>query len=514
MTISGTTPTHPSGITRLPISVSDSQMPPQTVNASFTINVLPHFFKSLSYDLPLTFGGDLSFDLSPLVASANSLERVRRHLIELAVTGTQSWMSFNHTNFSLTGTAPSVIRDSPVPLGLIQSMENSVRAPFSVEHERDVILASSATSSVTPIKVIFSALDTDSQTTSHFTLNILLSPTSGSIDEAPTDLDKDQKDKNGSNRGKIVALSVVFGLLLLILIVGLLFCSLKNGSLLAFCASFKRDSKEKPLPPYFVDQRSLDGDTLPGGHDDLEKGMVGGILKKSGERGGLAVEENRKVSFALETPRPSTDAGHQRGGTSISSGSHYADDSSGGSAVPSGIKVVGRLSVDTTTSESVTNAPNPYILANGTLISFGVKHHPKTVCQSRTATVPGLLVTLSSYRRLLFDPTQAPQLVLRSIRLHLAHTMPRVVPNTRALRTLAHRQGSFTRSPRSHRHRPPPSPRLGPRPRPSSPSWTAFVNSHFLASPSRVSPPTRKMKMLEGECLVRTESWSLASHDL
>ncbi len=372
MTISGTTPTHPSGINRVPISVSDSQTPPQTVNASFTINVLPHLFNSLSYDLPLTFGGSLSFDLSPLIASPDSVERVRRHLIELAVTGTQSWMSFNHTNFTLTGTAPSVVLDNPVPLGLTQSLENSVGVPFSVEYERDIVLASSATSSVTPIKVIFSALDTESQTTSHFTLNVLLSPASGSIDEAPTDLDKDQKDKNGSNRGKVVALSVVFGLLFLVLIVGLLFCSLKNGSLLAFCAPFKRDSKEKPLPPYFVDQRSLDGDTLPGGHDDdLEKGMVGGILKKSGERGGLAVEDNRKVSFALETPRPSTDTGHHRGGTSISSGSHYADDSSGASAVPPGIKAVGRLSVDTNTSESVANGPNPYILTDGTLIPFG-----------------------------------------------------------------------------------------------------------------------------------------------
>ena len=371
MTISGTTPTHPSGINPVPISVSDSQTPPQTVNASFTINALPHLFNSLSYDLPLAFGGNLSFDLGRLVASPDSLERVRRHLIELAVTGTQSWMSFNHTNFTLTGTAPSIVRDDPVSPGLKQSLADPVGVPFSVEHERDVVLASAGTSSVTPIKIIFSALDTESQTTSHFTLNVLLSPASGSIDEAPTDPDKDQKDMNGSNRGKVVALSVVFGLLLLVLIVGLLFCSLKNGSLLAFCASFKRDSKEKPLPPYFVDQRSLDGDTLPGGHDDLEKGMVSGILKKSGE-GGPAVEDNRKVSFALETPRPSTDAGYQRGSTSISSGSHYPDDSSGASAVPPGtIKVVRRLSVDTTTSESLANGPNPYILADGTLIPFG-----------------------------------------------------------------------------------------------------------------------------------------------
>lgn len=366
MTISGTTPTHPPGINRVPISVSDSQTPPQTVNASFTINALPHLFNSLSYDLPLTFGGSLSFDLSRLVASPDSLERVRRHLIEIAVTGTQGWMSFNHTNFTLTGTAPS----GPVSPGLTRSMEGSVGLPFSVEHERDVSLASSGTSSVTPIKIIFSALDTDSQTTSHFTLNVLLSPASESTAEVPTDPDKGQKDKNGSNRGKVIALSVVFGLLLLVLIVGLLFCSLKNGSLLAFCASFKRDSKERPLPPYFVDQRSLDGDTLPGGHDDIEKGMVGGILKKSGE-GGLAVEDNRKVSFALETPRPSTDAGYHRGSTSISSGSHYPDDSSGASAVLPGTKVVRRLSVETTTSESVTNGPNPYILADGTLIPFG-----------------------------------------------------------------------------------------------------------------------------------------------
>jgi len=375
MTISGTTTTHASDI-RVPISVSDSKTPPQTVNASFTINVLPNLFKSLSYDLPLLFGGSLSFDLSSLVASPDSLEGARKHSIELAVTGTQSWMSFNHTNFTLTGTAPSVVRDGPASPGLTQSPEDSVVFPFSGENERDVLLASSGPFSVTPIKVIFSALDTHSQTTSHFTLNILLSPAAGSIAEAPTDPDKDQKDKNSSNRGKVVALSVVFGLLLLVLIVGLLFCSLKNGSLLAFCGSFKRGSKEKPLPPYFVDQRSLDGDTLPGTHDDIEKGIVGGILKKSGEGGGLAVEDNRKVSFALETPRPSTDAGHNRGGTSISSGSHYPDDSSGASAVPPAIKVGRRLSVDTTTSESFANGPNPYILADGTLLSFGANILP------------------------------------------------------------------------------------------------------------------------------------------
>jgi hypothetical protein len=371
MTISGTTPTHASDI-RVPIFVSDSKTPPQTVNASFTINVLPNFFKSLSYDLPLPFGGNLSFDLSSLVASPDNLERARKHSVELAVTSAQSWMSFNHTNFTLTGTAPSVVRDDPVSPGLTQSPEGSVGFPFSAEHERDVVLASSGPSSVTPIKVIFSALDTDSQITSHSTLNVLLSPAAGSTAEEPTDPDNDQKDKNGSNRGKVVTLSVVFGLLLLILIVGLLFCSLKNGSLLAFFGSFKRGSKEKTLPPYFVDQRSLDGDTLPGGHDDLEKGIVGGILKKSGEGGEFAVEDNRKVSFALETPRPSTDAGYNRGGTSISSGSHYPDDSSGASAVPPAIKVVGRLSVDTTTSDSFANGPNPYILADGTLISFGV----------------------------------------------------------------------------------------------------------------------------------------------
>ena len=370
MTISGTTPTHPSDI-RVPISVSDSKTPPQTVNASFIINVLPNLFKNLSYDLPLPFGGSLSFGLGSFVASPDCLERARKHSIELSIAGTQKWMSFNHTNFTLTGTAPSDVRDGPVSPELTRSPENSVGVPFSIEHERDVVLTSSGPSSVTPIKIIFSALDTDSQATSHFTLNVLLSSAAESIAEAPTNPDNDQQDKNGSNRGKVVALSVAFGLLLLALIVGLLFCSFKNGSLLAFCGSFKRDSKEKPLPPYFVDQRSLDGDTLPGGHDDLEKGIVGGILKKSSEGGGLAVEENRKVSFALETPRPSTDAGHNRGGTSISSGSHYPDDSSGASAVPPAIKVVGRLSVDTTTSESVANGPNPYILADGTLIPFG-----------------------------------------------------------------------------------------------------------------------------------------------
>jgi hypothetical protein len=402
MTISGTPPTHLPDI-RVPISVSDSQTPPQTVNASFTINVVPNVFKNLSYDLPLMFGGSLSFDLSSFVASPDSLERAHRHLIELAVTGTQSWMSFNRTNFTLTGTAPSVVRDGPGSPGLTQSLEDSVGAPLSIEHERDIVLASSATSSVTPIKIIFSALDTSSQTTSHFTLNVLLSPAAGSIAEAPTNPDKDQKDKNSSNRGKVVALSVVFGLLLLALIVGLLFCSFKNGSLLAFCGSFKRGSKEKPLPPYFVDQRSLDGDTLPGGHGDLEKGVVGGILKKSGEGGGLAVEDNRKVSFALETPRLSTDAGYNRGGTSISSGSHYPDDSSGASAVSPAIKVVRRPSVDTTTSESVVNGQNSYILADGTLIPFWAIHQPKSVCQPRTAPVTGLQANLSSYHRLLFD---------------------------------------------------------------------------------------------------------------
>jgi len=377
MTISGTTPADLLDIrVRVPISVSDSQLPPQTVNTSFTINVLPNLFKSLSYDLPLTFGGSLSFDLSNLVASPDNLERARGHLIELAVTGTQNWMSFNRTNFTLTGTAPSVVRDGPVSPGLTASLEVSIRAPLSVENERDVILTSSGTSSVTPIKVIFSALDTSSQTTSHFTLNILLSPAAGSIAEVPTDPDKDPKDKDDSNKGKVIALSVVFGLLLLALIVGLLFCSLKNGSLLACCGPFRRDSREKPLPPYFVDQRSLDGDTLPGGHDDLEKGVVGGILKKSGEGGGFAVEDNRKVSFALETPRPSTDVGHNRGGTSISSGSHYPDDSSGASAAPPAIKVVGRQSVDTTTSESVANGPNPYILADGMLNLFGANTSP------------------------------------------------------------------------------------------------------------------------------------------
>lgn len=367
MTISGTTPTSSPDI-RVPISVSDSQKSPQTVNASFTINVLPNFFKSLSYDLPMAFGNNLSFDLGDFVASPDSLGRAHRHLIELAVTGAQSWMSFNPTNFTLTGSAPSVVRDGPVPPDLTQSPEDSVGAPLSVEHGRDMALASSGTSSVTPIKIIFSALDTDSQTTSHFTLNVLLSPAAETITEAPPQPDKDQ---NSSNRGKVVVLSVVFGLLLLALIVGLLFCSLKNGSLLAFCGSFKREPKEKPLPPYFVDQRSLDGDTLAGGHYDLEKGVVGGILRKSGEGGGPAADDNRKVSFALETPRPSTDARYNRDGTSISSGSHYPDDSSGASAVLPTVKMVGRPSMDTTTSESAANGPSPYILADGTLIPFG-----------------------------------------------------------------------------------------------------------------------------------------------
>jgi hypothetical protein len=374
MTISGTTPANISQI-QVSISVSDSQTPPQAVNASFTINVLPNFFKSLTYDLPLAFGSSLSFDLSSVVASPDGLGRARRHLIELAVTGAQSWMSFDPTNFSLTGTAPSFVHDGPVPPRLTQSTEDSIGAPL-IEHERDKVLVSSGTSSVTPIKVIFSALDPDSQTTSHFTLNVLLSPADGSTAEAPTHPGEDQKDQNGSNRGKVVALSVVFGLLLLFLIAGLLFCSFKNGSLLAFCGSFKRNPKEKPLPPYFVDQRSLDGDTLASDHHDLEKGVTGGILKKSGEGGGLAVEGSRKVSFAIESPRPSTDVGNNQRGTSISSGSHYPDDSSGASAVLPVINVVGRPSMDTTTSESVANRPNPYILADGTLIPFRANTSP------------------------------------------------------------------------------------------------------------------------------------------
>jgi len=465
MTIRGTTQTNPPDV-RVPISVSDTQSPPQTVNASFIINVLPNFFKSSAYDLPLAFGNSLSFDLSSFAASPDSLGRARKHSIKLAVTGAQSWMSFNSTNFTLTGTAPSIVRDGPVPPALMQSMEDSVGAPLNTKHERDVVLASPGTSSVTPIKVIFSAVDTDSQTTSHFTLNVLLSPATGSIAEVPTDPDKDQINKHGLNRGKVVALSVVFGLLLLALIVGLLFCSLKNGSLLAICGSLKRGPKEKPLPPYFVDQRSLDGDTLTGGHDGLEKGMVSGILKKGGE-GGQTVEDNRKVSFALDTPRPSTDVGHNRGGTSISSGSHYPDDSSGASAVPPG---VGRPSMDTTTSESVVNGSNPYILADGTLISFEQIPHPKALCQSRTTLVSSLLVNHSSHHQLLFDRTRALQLVLWSIRLHLAPTIPRAVLNTLPPRMLAHHRGLSMHSPLSPRHRLPLSPRLGPRSRLSSPS--------------------------------------------
>lgn len=364
MIISGTTQANHLDV-RVPISVSDSQTPPQTINTSFTINVLPNFFNRSSYDLPLAFGNNLSFDLGNFAASPDSLRRARVHLIKIAVTGTQSWMSFNSTNFILIGTAPSVVRDGPALPGLIQSPEDSI-ALRSIKHERDAVLASSGTSSVTPIKVIFSALDTESQTTSHFTLNLLLSP-STSIVEVPTNPDKNQKNQSSLSRGKVVALSVVFGLLLFALIIGLLFCSLKNGSLLAICGSFKRGPKEKPQPPYFVDQRSLDGDTLSGGQDDLEKGIVGGILKKS-DGGGYAVEENRKVSFALDTPRQSTDTGNNRGGTSISSGSHYPDDSSGVAAIPPAVRVVGRPSMDTTTSESIANGPNPYILADGMLI--------------------------------------------------------------------------------------------------------------------------------------------------
>jgi hypothetical protein len=370
MTIRGTTPTNPPNI-QVPISISDSQTPPQILNTLFTINVLPSFFKSSSHDLPLALGSSLSFDISSFVASPESLGRARRNLIELTVTGAQSWMSFNATNFTLTGAAPSVVRNSPIPPRPTQSPEDSLGAPLITENERDMALASSETSSVTPIKIIFGALDTDSQTTSHFTLNVLLSPTAGGITDAPAHHDESQEDKNGSEKGKVVALSVVFGLLLLALIAGLLFCSLKNGSLLSLCGLFKRDLKERPLAPYFVDQRSLDGDTLAGGHYDLEKGRAGGILKKNSEGGGHSVEDNRKVSFALEAPRSSTDAGNNQGSTSISSGSHYPDDSSGVSAVPSAIKVVGRPSMDTATSESVVNGPNPYIFATGTLVPFG-----------------------------------------------------------------------------------------------------------------------------------------------
>ena len=384
MAISGTAPTGPPSI-RVPISVSDSQTPPQTVNASLTINALPNFFKTLSHDIPLAFGSGLSFDLSGFVASPDSLGRARRHTIELAVTGAQSWMSFNPTNFTLAGTAPSVVRDRSVLPDLAQSPEDSVGAPLSIEHERGVILMSSGTSSVTPIKVIFNAVDTESHTTSHFTLNVLLSPATGSTTEVPTDPEKGEKDKSGLNRGTVVALSVVFGLLLLALIVGLLLCSLKNGSLLAICGSFKGDPKEKPLPPYFVDQRSLDGDTLSGGQDDLERGVVSGILKKTGEGDGPAVQDNRKVSFALDTPRPSTDAGHNPGGTSVSSGSHYPDDSSGVSAVPPAIKLVGRPSTDTT-SEGVSNGSNPYILADGALISFEQILHSKLSVASNSTS--------------------------------------------------------------------------------------------------------------------------------
>ena len=469
MTISGTTQTNPPDV-RVPISVSDSQTPPQIVNASFTIHALPNFFKSLSYDLPLAFGDNLSFDLSSFAASPDSLGRARRQMIKLAVTGTQSWMSFNPTNFTLTGTAPSVVRDGPVPPALIQSPEDSVGTSLnSIKHERDAVIASPGTSSVTPIKIIFSALDTDAQTTSHFTLNVLLSPATGNVAEVPTDPDKDQRNNHSLNRGMVVALSVVFGLLLFALIMGLLFCSLKNGSLLAICGSFKRGLKEKPQPPYFIDQRSLDGDTLSGGHDDLEKGMVGGILKKS-DGGGHAVEGNRKVSFALDTPRPSTDVEHNRGGTSISSGSHYPDDTSGAVVVPSAVKVVGRPSMDTTTSESLANGSNPYILADGTLISSSKYLNLKAFCQSRTVLVNNLLVNRSSHHQLLSDRIRAPRLVLRSIQLHRAPTIPRAVPNTLPPRTLAHHQGSSMHSPFSPRHRLPLSLRLGLRPRLSSPS--------------------------------------------